>query len=184
MHKDVARILISEQELQKRIRELAEQISSDYEGKKPPIVVGILKGSCFFLTELAKNMNLDVELEFMRVRSYAGENSTGNIQILLDLDRDVSNENILIVEDIVDTGITLKKVKELLGNRGANDIRIAALLNKKERREVEIDADYYGFEIPNEFVVGFGLDYNQKYRNLPYIGVLKEDVYTKQVSKE
>ena len=122
---------------------------------------------------------MDVEMDFMRVRSYAGENSTGNIQILMDLDRDVNGENILIVEDIVDTGTTLQKVKELLNNRGASDIRVAALLNKKERREVDIDADYYGFEIPNEFVVGFGLDYNQKYRNLPYIGVLKEEIYNR-----
>ncbi len=179
MNKDISKILFTNETIVERCRELGAQITADYAKDKAPILVSILKGSCFFLAEVAKNIDLNVELDFMDIASYSGTNSTGNIKILMDLDRDVNDENILIIEDIIDTGATLKKVKDLLESRGARSVRIAALLDKAERREKEVEVNYVGFKCPNEFVVGFGLDYDQKYRNLPYIGVLKEEIYTK-----
>lgn len=177
MHQDVEKILVTEEEITERCKELGRQITQDYAGKKAPILVSILKGAAPFMTEISKRIDLDVELEFMCVSSYAGTGSTGNIKIIMDLQRDIAGENILLVEDIVDTGITLSKVKKMLLDRGANEVKIVTMLDKKERRVTEIQADYVAFNVPNEFVIGFGLDYNQKYRNLPFIGVLKEDCY-------
>ena len=176
MHNDIAKILISEEDINGRCKELAADIQEDY-NNKAPILVGLLKGSFMFLGELIKYIDLNVEIDFMDITSYAGKESTGDVKILKDLDRHVRDEHILIVEDIVDTGRTLSRVKELLLSRGAASVKIITLLDKPSRRVCKIDPDYCGFVIPNEFVVGFGLDYNEHYRNLPYIGVLKEEIY-------
>ena len=176
MHKDVAKILFSEKDIEQRCLMMAKQISDDYKDD-PPIVVGLLKGCIPFMWELIKRIEINIEIEYMDVTSYEGSESTGDVRILKDLDRSINGRHILLVEDIIDTGRTLKKVTELLASKGAKSVKIATLLDKPSRRVVEINGDYVGFEIPNEFVVGFGLDFNQKYRNLPYVGVLKEELY-------
>ena len=176
MHSDVKKVLVSEEEIRNRCNELGKQISEDY-ADEAPICVGLLKGSIMFMAELIKYITVDIEIDFMDVTSYAGTESTGDIKILKDLDRSIVGKKILIIEDIVDTGITISVVKELLYQKGAKDVKIVSLLDKPERRERDIKAEYVGFTVPNEFVVGFGLDFNQKYRNLPYVGVLKEEVY-------
>ena len=140
-------------------------------------MVALLRGSVPFLAELIKHIDLDIEYDFMDVSSYAGTESTGDIKILKDLDCSIRNENVILVEDIIDTGRTLKTVTRMMWEKGAADVKIVTLLDKPDRRTVEIEADYVGFTIPNEFVIGYGLDFNQKYRNLPYIGVLKEECY-------
>lgn len=173
---DVERVLISEEEIDKRCKEIGEQISKDYSGKTP-VVLGLLKGSIPFMAELIKHLSIDCEIEFMAVSSYSGTESNGDVKIVKDLDRSIIGEDVIIVEDIVDTGKTLEKVKELLYSKGANSVTVASLLDKPDRRIIDIEAEYVGFVIPNEFVVGFGLDFNQKYRNLPFVGVLKEECY-------
>lgn len=176
MNNDIKKVLVSEEEIIKRSKEIGEQISKDYAGKYP-ILIALLKGSVPFLSELMKHIDIDMEIEFMDVSSYEGTDSTGEVKIIKDLDRSIKDCDVIIVEDIVDTGRTLKTVKELLYSKGAKSVKIATLLNKEERRVVEIKADYVAFEIPNEFVIGYGLDFNQKYRNLPFVGVLKEECY-------
>ena len=173
---DVERVLISEEEIDKRCKEIGVQISKDYSGKTP-VVLGLLKGSIPFMAELIKHLSIDCEIEFMAVSSYSGTESNGDVKIVKDLDRSIIGEDVIIVEDIVDTGKTLEKVKELLYSKGANSVTVASLLDKPDRRIIDIEAEYVGFVIPNEFVVGFGLDFNQKYRNLPFVGVLKEECY-------
>lgn len=178
MHKDVKKILVREEEIIKRCQELGKQISDDYrEYEQLPLVVGLLKGSVPFLAELIKHIDLDIRFEFMDVSSYEGTESIGDVKVNLDLHSSIKNIPVLLVEDIVDTGRTLTEVSRLLKNKGASEVKIVSLLDKPERRVVEIEADYVGFAVPNEFVVGFGLDFNQKYRNLPYIGVLKDELY-------
>ena len=176
MKDDVKKVLISQEEIIARCAQLGEQISKDYEGKVP-VVIGLLKGSVPFMAELIKYITIDCELEFMAVSSYSGTESMGDVRIVKDLDRSIKGCDVLIVEDIVDTGKTLQKVKELLYSKGASSIKVVSLLDKPSRRLVDIEAEYVGFEIPNEFVIGFGLDFNQKYRNLPFVGVLKEELY-------
>lgn len=177
---DIKEIILSEATIEQRCKELAEQIESDYEHEGiVPLVVGLLKGSVPFMAELIKYFHNPIEIDFISVSSYAGTESTGDVKIDKDLDLSSRNKNVLIVEDIVDTGRTLKEVKKLFYNKGASEVRIVALLDKPDRRKVDIEADYIGFKVPDEFVVGYGLDYNQKYRNLPYIGILKEEVYSK-----
>lgn len=176
MHKDCEEILVTEEEILKRCEELGQQIDKDY-ADEPPIVVGLLKGSVPFMSELIKKITIDIEIDFMDVSSYAGTTSSGDIKILKDLDRSIKGKKILIVEDIVDTGATVVVVKELLYQKGATDVKIVTLLNKPDRREKAVEADYIGFTVPNKFIIGYGMDYEQKYRNLPYIAVLKEDVY-------
>ena len=176
MHKDIDRILLSEEEIVNRCKELGKQISMDYAGKHL-VLVGLLKGSVPFMSELMKRIECDTEIDFMDVSSYDGTESQGDVRIIKDLDRSPKDDDILIVEDIVDTGRTLKTVKKLLLSKGASSVKIVTLLDKPDRRVVEIEPDYYGFIVPNEFVVGYGLDFNQKYRNLPYIGVLKPECY-------
>lgn len=176
LNEDVKEVLISEQQIIERCKELGKQISKDYEGKVP-VVIGLLKGSVPFMAELIKHISIDCEMEFMAVSSYSGTESMGDVKIVKDLDRSIKGCDVLIVEDIVDTGKTLEKVKELLYSKGAEDVKVVSLLDKPSRRIVDIQADYVGFEIPNEFVIGFGLDFNQRYRNLPYVGVLKEELY-------
>ena len=176
MHKDIDRILLSEEEIVNRCKELGKQISMDYAGKHL-VLVGLLKGSVPFMSELMKRIECDTEIDFMDFSSYDGTESQGDVRIIKDLDRSPKDDDILIVEDIVDTGRTLKTVKKLLLSKGASSVKIVTLLDKPDRRVVEIEPDYCGFIVPNEFVVGYGLDFNQKYRNLPYIGVLKPECY-------
>lgn len=178
LNKVIDKVLIDEESLQKRIKKLANQINEYYEDKSTVILIGILKGSVMFMAELAKNLKVDVILEFMDVSSYGDSTeSSGNIKIIKDLDTDIKGQEVLIVEDIIDTGHTLKYLKDSLVSRGAKDVKIVTLLDKPERRLVNIVPDWIGFKIPNEFVIGFGLDYAQLYRELPYIGVLKRGVY-------
>lgn len=177
MHQSVEKILITQEEIVARAKELGKEISELYQGKKPPILVALLKGSVPFLSELIKYIELDIEFDFMDVSSYEGTKSLGDIKINKDLECSVKDETILLVEDIVDTGCTLKEVTRILRNKGAKDVKVVSLLDKPDRRMVDIRADFIGFTIPDEFVIGFGLDYNQKYRNLPYIGVLKREIY-------
>ena len=178
MHKDVKKILVSEEEILKRCKELGKQITEDYKGKTP-IFIGLLKGCNPFLMDLLKHVDLHCSLDYMDVSSYSGTNSTGNIKILYDAQVDVEGKDIIIVDDILDTGRTLQKVVDLFKHRKAKSIRLCVLLDKPEGRKVDIKADYVGGLVPNEFVVGYGLDYNEMYRNLPYIGVLKEEIYSK-----
>ena len=173
---NVEKVLISEEEIVKRCKELGAQISKDYAGKDP-MIIRLLKGSVPFMAELIKNIDIDCAIDFMAVSSYSGLESMGDVKIVKDLDTSIKGVNVLVVEDIVDTGKTLEKVKQLLYSKGANDVKVVSLLDKPDRRIVQIEAEYVGFVIPNEFVVGFGLDFNQKYRNLPYVGVLKEECY-------
>ena len=176
MLENVKKVLISEEDIKNKCKELGEQISKDYEGKVP-VIIGLLKGSVPFMAELIKYITIDCEMEFMAVASYSGTESMGDVRILKDLDRSIKGCDVLVVEDIVDTGKTLEKVKELLYSKGAADVKVVSLLDKPDRRIVDIEAEYVGFTIPNEFVIGFGLDYDQKYRNLPFVGVLKEECY-------
>lgn len=176
----VEKVLIDEESLNIRIKKLASYINQHYKDEDDLILVAILKGSVMFMAELAKHIKVDTNLEFMSVSSYgAGTTSTGNVKILKDLDTDIKDKNVLLVEDIIDTGNTLYKLKTNLEKRDPKEIKIVTLLDKPERRTIDIRPDWYGFKIPDEFVVGFGLDYDQSYRNLPYIGVLKKEVYEK-----
>ncbi|MDU2583439.1 MAG: hypoxanthine phosphoribosyltransferase [Anaerococcus hydrogenalis] len=174
----IDQVLIDEESLNKRIKKLANQLNEYYEDKNELILVGILKGSIMFMAQLAKSIKINCTLEFMDVSSYDdGTESSGNVKIIKDLDTDISGKEVLIVEDIIDTGRTLDALRHSLIKRGANSVKIITLLDKPERRVIEIKPDWSGFKIPNEFVVGYGLDYQQKYRNLPFIGVLKREVY-------
>ena len=168
-------VLLSEEEVNARIRQIGEQISRDYEGKELHLIC-ILKGASFFTCELAKRITVPVSLDFMSVSSYgASSESSGVVKIVKDLDEPLEGKHVLVVEDIVDTGRTLDYLLSLMRSRGAEDVKLCALLDKPERRVVDVKADYTGFQIPDEFVVGYGLDYAQRYRNLPYIGVVKFD---------
>lgn len=174
----IKEVLITMDQIESRCKELGSTISEAYKGKSV-LLVGLLKGSVPFMAELIKHIEGDIEIDFMDVSSYEGTESIGDIKINKDLDQSIKGLNILIVEDIVDTGRTLKTVKTLMYNKGAADVKIVSLLDKPERRIVDVDCDYVGFQIPDAFVVGFGLDYNQKYRQLPLVGILDERVYTK-----
>ncbi|OUQ75099.1 hypoxanthine phosphoribosyltransferase [Massilimicrobiota sp. An105] len=175
MHKDVKEILYTQEEIVEKCKELAKQITNDYNDEEV-ILVGLLKGSVPFLAELSKYIELDVTFDYMDVSSYEGVESR-TITIKKDLDQDVKGKDILLVEDILDTGKTLTTVKAMLEERGANSVEIVTMLDKKEGRTYPIEAKYVGFEIPNAFVIGFGLDFNEKYRQLPYVGILKEECY-------
>lgn len=178
MNKDIKKILVSEEEIQRRAEELGKQITEDYGSEgKTPLIVALLRGSVPFLAELIKHIDLDIQYDFMDVTSYEGTKSTGDIKILKDLDTSVEGKEILLVEDIVDTGRTVLAVKGMLKNKGAADVKIVTLLDKPSKRICDVSADYVGFEIDDYFVVGFGLDYDQHYRGLPFVGVLKEDQY-------
>lgn len=175
---DIEKILLTEEQIEQRCKELAEQIEKDYEKEgNVPIIVGLLRGSVPFMAELIKRFTFPCEIDFMSVSSYDGTESIGDVRIEKDMDLSSKNRSVLVVEDIVDTGRTLKEVKKMFMNKGAEDVKIVSLLDKPSRRVVDIEADYVGFTVPNEFVVGYGLDFNQKYRNLPYIGVLKPEIY-------
>ncbi|MEE3487665.1 MAG: hypoxanthine phosphoribosyltransferase [Bulleidia sp.] len=178
MHKDIKKILISEEQIRSRCDELGKQITEDY-GKegRTPLLVALLRGSVPFLAELIKHIDLDIQYDFMDVTSYAGTKSTGDIKILKDLDTSIEGVDILLVEDIVDTGKTIKSVKELLMNKGARSVKVVTLLDKPSRRTEDVNPEYCGFEVEDLFVVGYGMDFDQKYRCLPYIGVLKDELY-------
>lgn len=175
---DIEEVIVTEEQIQRRARELGMKITSDYEGKQP-LLVGLLRGSVPFMADLIKAIDLDIQFDTMDVSSYEGTESVGDIRIVKDLDTSVRDLDIILVEDIVDTGKTLKTVKETLLHRGAKSVKICTLLNKTARRTVDIQADYIGFEVPDKFVVGYGMDFDQKYRCLPYIGVLKPACYEK-----
>ncbi len=165
-------ILINKSKLEKRIEEMGKQIAKDYEGKEL-VLVGILKGSVIFMAELAKNIKKSVALDFMDVSSYEGTESTGKIKINKDIRDTIEGKDVIIVEDIIDTGRTLTYVKEYLAQKNPNSIKIATMLSKPSRRVLELKVDYIGFAIDDKFVVGYGLDYNEQYRNLPYIGYIE-----------
>ena len=179
---DIANVMISEAEIQKLVDKVAAQIDADYpDPHKKLLLLCILKGSVVFMGDLMKAIKRPVEIDFMKVSSYgSGTVSSGNVNILLDIHRgDMEDLDIVIIEDIIDSGKTMKYLTQYLKNKGARSIRVAALLDKPSRRSVDFEADYIGVEIEDEFVVGYGLDYDERYRALPYIGILKPEVYTK-----
>lgn len=169
---EAIRVMIPEEDINVRIREIGEQITRDYEGREVHLVC-VLRGGCFFMCELAKRIDVPVTLDFMSVSSYGmGTQSSGVVKIVKDLDDSVEGRHVIVIEDIVDSGRTLSYLLEMLKERGAQSVKLCTLLDKPSRRAVDVTVDYTGFEIPDEFVVGYGLDYAQKYRNLPYIGVV------------
>ncbi|MBR5598214.1 MAG: hypoxanthine phosphoribosyltransferase [Lachnospiraceae bacterium] len=168
-------VLLTEEEVDRRIKEIGEQISKDYEGKQIHLIC-VLKGGVFFMCELAKRIDVPVSMDFMAISSYGADTkSSGVIRIVKDLDESITGKDVLVVEDIVDSGRTLSYLLMMLKERKPNSLKLCTLLDKPDRRVIDVDVDYTGFEIPDEFVVGYGLDYAQKYRNLPYIGVVHLD---------
>ncbi len=180
MDEDILKVLVTEEQLKAKVQELGEQITRDYEGKNL-LLVSILKGSVVFMADIMRAIKVPNAIDFMVVSSYGGANTTttGLVKIIKDLDSDLTGKDVLIVEDILDTGVTLSKLVPMLKMRHPNSVKICAILDKPERRKADIHADYLGFQVPDEFVVGYGLDYDEKYRNLPYVGVLKPEVYSK-----
>lgn len=180
MQNDIDHVLVTGEQLKTKVAELGAAISKDYEGK-PLLLVSILKGSVVFMADLMRAITIPCAIDFMVVSSYGGGNTTssGLVKIVKDLDADLTGKNILIVEDILDTGITLSNLVPMLRMRNPNSIRLCTILSKPSRRKADIEPDYLGYEVPDEFVVGYGLDYDEKYRNLPYVGVLKPEIYTK-----
>ena len=173
------RVLLSEEEVDKRIREIAGEINRDYAGRAVHLIC-ILKGGVFFTCELAKRLTVPVSLDFMSVSSYgSGTESSGVVRIVKDLDQPLIGKDVLIVEDILDTGITLSNLLPMLRLRNPSSVKLCTILSKPSRRKADIEPDYLGFEVPDEFVVGYGLDFDEKYRNLPYVGVLKPEIYTR-----
>lgn len=178
LEKDIEKILYSEEAIVAKVKELGQQLTQDYQGKTP-LLVGVLKGSFPFMAELIKHIDTHIELDFMVVSSYhGGVSSSGEVKILKDVDTKIENRHIIFIEDIIDTGRTLKYLRDMFQYRQASSVKIATLFDKPEGREVEIEADYVCYHVPNEFIVGFGLDYDEKYRNLPYVGVLKKEIYS------
>ena len=178
MHKDLEKILITEEEIREATARLAAQIEEDYKGEDDIVLVGLLKGSVQFMADLLKHIDMMCKIDFMCVSSYGkGTKSTGRVNIIKDLSEPIDDKNVIIVEDIIDSGNTLSFINKYFSAKNAKSVRICTLLNKPSRREVEIDVDYVGFEVEDEFVVGYGLDYREYYRNLPYIGVLKHEIY-------
>ena len=180
MYEDILeKVLFSKEQLAKRIKELAAQLDKDYAGKTP-LMVAILKGSVMFFTDLIREMTLPLEIDFMSISSYgSGVKSSGEVKMIKDLDNKIEGKDVIIVEDIVDSGYTMKYLTHLLEARNPSSIKICALLDKPSRRETDVAVDYEGFEVGNEFVVGYGLDYAARYRNIPFIGILKRSVYEK-----
>ena len=178
MHNDLKEVLLTEEDIQNICKELGAQLTKDYQGK-PLVCVGILKGSAMFMSDLIKRSDTHLSIDFMDVSSYhGGTESTGEVQIIKDLGSSIENKDVLIIEDILETGTTLKSITELLQSRKVNSLEIVTLLDKPNRRKADIEAKYVGKKIPDEFVVGYGLDYRELYRNLPYIGTLKPEVYS------
>lgn len=179
MKNDILKVLISEEELQNKVAELGKKISEDYQGKNL-MMVSVLKGSVVFMADLMRAITVPCEIDFMSVSSYGSSVKTsGVVKIIKDLDQNLEGKDLLLVEDILDSGMTLSYITGLLKQRGPSSIRLCTLLDKPERRQADVAADYFGFVVPDEFVVGYGLDYAEKYRNLPYVGILKPEVYSK-----
>lgn len=177
---DIERVLISEEELGNIVKRIGEQITQDYTGKDL-LLVSVLKGSVIFMADLMREIKLPCNIDFMAVSSYgSGTKSSGVVKIIKDLDQSIEGKDLLIVEDILDSGRTLNYIREILTARNPKSIKICTLFDKPERREVDLYADYIGAPVPNEFIVGYGLDYNEYYRNLPFIGILKRSVYTEE----
>ena len=177
MTNDIERVLISEEEIEAEVARVGRQITEDFRDKNP-IFVGVLKGCFIFMADLMRHVDIKCTMDFMAVSSYSGTSSTGAVKINKDLGQDIEGRHVIIVEDILDSGVTLSYLKHYLMGRNPASIRIATLLDKPSRRKAEVFADYSCFEVPDAFVVGYGLDYNERYRNLPYIGVLKPAVYS------
>lgn len=177
MENDIERVLLSRKEIDNKIVEVGKQISEEYTGKEP-VFVGILKGCFVFMADLMRNISVDCSVDFMAVSSYNGTVSTGAVKINKDLSQDICGKDVILVEDILDSGITLNYIRDYLSVRKPNSIKIVTLLDKPARRKADIKADYFCFEVPDAFVVGYGLDYEEKYRNLPYIGILKPEIYS------
>ena len=180
MKNDMKEILLTEEQIQAKVKELAERISKDYAGKNP-IFVGVLKGVVIFFADLVRNVDIPCEIDFMSISSYSGTNSTGRTEIRKDLSVDIKDRHVVILEDIFDTGTSLTFTVNHLKNKQPASLAVCTFLDKPERRnpDVTLIPEYMGYSIPNEFVVGYGLDYNEKYRNLPYIGILKPEIYEK-----
>ncbi len=179
MNKDIKEVLLTEEVLTEKIKEIGAKISKEYAGRDL-IVLGILKGSVMFMSDLMKNITIPCKMDFMAVSSYGdATQSSGIVKIIKDLDFEIKGKDVLIVEDIIDSGVTLKYLMKYLGARNPSSLEIACLLNKPERRKEELDVKYLGFDVPDYFLVGYGLDYAEIYRNLPYIGILDEHVYMK-----
>ncbi len=185
MHQDILKTLITEQEIANRVKELGKQISKDYANCEDLLVISVLKGSILFVADLIREIDVHTEIDFMVVSSFeGGVKSTGVVKIVKDLDIPIDKKDLLIVEDILDSGKTLSYLREILNGRNPKSLKICTLLDKPVRREADVYADYIGFTVPDEFVVGYGLDYEERYRNVPYIGILKPSVYTAQDAKD
>lgn len=180
MEKDIQKVLLTQEQIQNRIRELGEELTAEYAGKKP-VVVGVLKGVVIFYADMVRQIKTPCQMDFMWISSYAGTDSSGKMLVRQDVTADITGRHVLILEDIFDTGNSLNFTVEHLLSKNPASLKICTLLDKPDRRRpgITLQADYVGFTIPNEFVVGYGLDYNEQYRNLPFIGVLKPEVYEK-----
>ncbi|SUY48321.1 hypoxanthine-guanine phosphoribosyltransferase [Clostridium putrefaciens] len=177
MKNDIEKVLLTEEELKEKVREIGSKISEDYRGEEL-VLIGVLKGSVMFMSELMKEISIYCSMDFMAVSSYGnGSESSGVVRILKDLDESIENKHVIIIEDIIDSGITLEYLIKYLNGRNPKSIEIACLLNKKDRRKANIGVKYLGFDVPDYFLVGYGLDFAERYRNLPYIGILKESIY-------
>lgn len=178
MHEDIEKILFSEEEISAKTKELGVIISADYNGKRP-IIAGVLKGAFVFTADLVRNISIPVQMDFLIAKSYGDSAETsGSVKLIKDLENDISGRHVILVEDIIDSGLTMKRLFEVLKKRNPASLKLCSLLSKPDRRLTEIKIDYCGWDIPDEFVVGYGLDYAERYRNLPYIGVLKRELYT------
>lgn len=179
MHNDIERVVLTEEEIRKRVAELGDEISADY-GTEPLLLIAVLRGASLFIADLAREISSPVELDFMAVSSYGSSTkSSGVVRIIKDLDEGIEGRHVLVVEDILDTGLTLKYLLKNLASRGPRSLEVCTLLSKEGKRRVPISCKYVGFDIADEFVVGYGLDYAEEYRNLPYVGILKPDIYAK-----
>lgn len=179
MKQEIEKVLFSEEQLKSAVKKIAGEINRDYEGKEP-VLIGILKGSVVFMADLMREIRVDCTTDFMSVSSYGGGTETsGSVRIRKDLDRSITGKDVIVIEDILDSGTTLSHLLEILEVRRPNSLKLCVLLDKPERRVTPVKYDYVGLTVPDEFIVGYGLDYDEKYRNLPYIGVLKREVYEK-----
>ena len=174
---DIERVLISQETLQEKVSEVGARISADYAGREP-VFVGVLKGCFIFMADLMRSITINCSMDFMAVSSYSGTTTTGAVKINKDLSQDIEGKDVIIVEDILDSGVTLHYLKGYLEGRKPASIKIVTLMDKPARRKADVHADYFCFDVPDEFVVGYGLDYDEKYRNLPYIGILKHEIYS------
>ena len=175
---DIANVLITEQELQARVAQIGQELTASYSDADRPLLVCVLKGAFMFLADVTRHLDVRHEVDFMETSSYgSGTSSSGVVRILLDLERNIAGRHVLIIEDIVDTGRTLNYITRTLRTRGPASVRVCTLLSKPSRREIEVPVHFVGFDVPDEFVVGYGLDYAEEYRNLPFVGVLRETVY-------